>query len=301
MQATARLSVPSSSGSVPRFELISTAMQVIACIAGLASSVAASPGISPERVVSINLCTDQMALMLAAPGQLISVSRLAHDPDSSAMVDAALDLPTNGSGAEEVFLLNPDLVLAGTFTAPATINLLRDLGIRVELFAPARSLSDVPERLDQMGSALGRTAEADALKKRFLEELSSLTAHKDEKRPRAAITYVNSYSSGDASLAGDILATAGFENVAAEVGLSSVGRLALEDLVMLAPDVIIQGRDYPGTARAEDNLNHAALRALPDTRMAGEITDRDWICGTPQVLRAVKAMRALQLDMTVQK
>ena len=43
---------------------------------------------APRRVVSINLCTDQLAMMLAAPGQLVSVSQLAGDPHSSAMAEA---------------------------------------------------------------------------------------------------------------------------------------------------------------------------------------------------------------------
>ena len=67
--------------------------------------------------------------------------------------------------------------------------------------------------------------------------------------------------------------------------------------VMLAPDVIIEGRDYPGQARAEDNLNHPALTALTGTRAAGHLTDRDWICCTPQVLSAIRAMRDLRLSM----
>ena len=63
------------------------------------------------------------------------------------------------------------------------------------------------------------------------------------------------------------------------------------------PWLFIQGRDYPGTARAEDNLRHPALRALDGTLFAGELTDRDWICGTPRVLEAVAAMRDLRLHM----
>jgi iron complex transport system substrate-binding protein len=272
---------------------IAVALQALACGALFWGSAAAQP----QRVVSVNLCTDQLALMLAAPGQLISVSRLAHDPASSAMVEAAKNLPTNGSGAEEVYLLNPDLVLAGTFTAAATVNMLRDLGIEVVLFAPARALSDVPERIAQMGKALGREQEAAALIDAYEAELKQLSDAPPEDRFRAALTYVNSYSSGDATLAGDILRVAGFDNAAAEVGLTSVGTLALEDLILLAPDVIIQGRDYPGTARAEDNLRHPALRALTSTRLAGELTDRDWICGTPHVLEAIATMRALRLEM----
>ena len=69
----------------------------------------------------------------------------------------------------------------------------------------------------------------------------------------------------------------------------------LEQLVLLQPDVIVTGRDYPGQARAEDNLNHPALRALSNTTLAATLTDRDWICGTPLVLDAVRAMRDLRL------
>lgn len=251
---------------------------------------------APERVVSVNLCTDQLALMLAAPGQLASVSRLAHDPGSSVMVEAARALPTNGSRAEEVYLLKPDLVLAGTFTDPATVQMLRDLGIRVELFAPATALSDVRDRLAQMGAALGRQDAATHLIADFDTALAGLD-DAPQHRPRAAIYYANSYSSGDRTLAGDILRAAGFDNVAAEAGLNDGGTLPLEQLVLLAPDVIVTGRDYPGQARAEDVLAHPALRALPDTAVAGQLTDQDWICGTPAVLDAVREMRALRLRL----
>ncbi|MDK3017586.1 ABC transporter substrate-binding protein [Pseudodonghicola sp. IC7] len=250
----------------------------------------------PARVVSINLCTDQLALMLAAPGQLVSVSKLSHDPDSSSMAEAAQAYPTNGSGAEEAYLLAPDLVLAGTFTAPATVDMLRTLGIRVEQFAPANALADVPARLRQMGAALGREAEAEAMIRAFESDLAVLS-RTPARRPRAALYYVNSYTVGDRTLAGDILRAGGFANVAAEAGLSRGGTLALEQLILLDPEVIIEGRDYPGQSRAEDVLHHPALRALTGARVAGTLTDRDWICGTPKVLSAVRKMRDLRLSL----
>ena len=94
-----------------------------------------------------------------------------------------------------------------------------------------------------------------------------------------------------------IARAAGFDNIAAEVGLDWGGALPLEQLVMLAPDVIVRGRDYPGQSRAEDNLTHPALRTLTETRVAGTLTDRDWICGTPQVLNAIRDMRDLRLTL----
>lgn len=209
------------------------------------------------------------------------------------MAEAARALPTNGSTAEEVFLLQPDLVLAGTFTSAATVEMLRALGIEVIQFAPAQSIDDVPDRLAKMGAALGRQAQAAAMIEQFHADLAVLS-DSPANRPRAALTYVNNYSSGDKTLAGDILRIAGFDNVAAQAGLSTVGTLSLEELILLEPDVIIQGRNYPGEARAEDNLDHPALHALQNTVIAGELTDRDWICGTPQVLRAIQTMRALR-------
>ncbi len=271
--------------------------RVITLLAALGITGAAVQADAPHRVVSINLCTDQLALDLAAPGQLVSVSKLAHDPQSSARVEQALALPTNGSGAEEVYLLNPDLVLAGTFTDPATVAMLRDLGIPVVLFAPAQSLADVPDRIAQMGAALGREDAAAQMIAAISTPSLPLCAMRLAHRPRAALYYVNSYTSGDKSLAGDILSTAGFENAAAQAGISTIGTLPLEQLILLAPDIIIQGRDYPGQSRAEDNFNHPALRALTGTVMAGELTDRDWICGTPQVLNAIRAMRDLRAAM----
>ncbi|WP_146344070.1 ABC transporter substrate-binding protein [Phaeobacter marinintestinus] len=272
------------------------ASRVIPLVAALVLTGAAVLADAPQRVVSVNLCTDQLGLMLASPGQLISVSKLAHDPESSSMADAAQSLPVNGSGAEEVFLLNPDLVLAGTFTADATVQMLRDLGIRVELFAPASSLADVPARIAQMGVALGRQSEARAMIDAFNAELAELSKA-PPRRPRAALYYVNSYTMGDRTLAGDILRAGGFDNVASEAGMTYGGTLFLEQLVMLSPEVIVQGRDYPGQARAEDNLEHPALARLTNSRVAGTLTDRDWICGTPMVLNAVREMRDLRLSM----
>jgi len=276
--------------SVARSRLI-PALAALVLWAGAALGDAA-----PQRVVSINLCTDQLALALAAPGQLVSVSRLSHDPSSSALWEEARALPANGSSAEEVYLLDPDLVLAGSFTAPATLAMLRDLGIRVEVFSPARSLDDIAANMARMGAALGREEAARAALAAFTARRAALE-DAPARRPRAALYYVNSYTAGDATLAGAILRAAGFANIAGEAGLDHGGTLALERLVMMQPEAVVIGRDYPGHARAEDNLRHPALAALRDTVTAGTLTDRDWICGTPRVLDAVEAMRDLRLSL----
>ena len=127
----------------------------------------------PARVVSMNLCTDQLAMLLAAPGQLISVSYLAHRPRASVMAEQAKSYPANRGLAEEIFLLGPDLVIAGTFTTRATVSMLKRLGIPVVEFAPASSLQDIRARIAQMGEALGQQEEATALIAKFDADLDA--------------------------------------------------------------------------------------------------------------------------------
>ncbi|SIT82657.1 iron complex transport system substrate-binding protein [Pontibaca methylaminivorans] len=273
---------------------ISEALCAVAVVVlSATATLAGTPQKAPERVVSANLCTDQLALLLAAPGQLVSVSRLSRDPQSSLMVEAARALPVNDTRAESIFLFAPDLVLTGTYADPATVQMLRSLGIRVEQFKPADSLAEVRDNISRMGDLLGREEAAAGMLARFDAGMAAASGA-PERRPRAALYYANGYTTGGKTLAGDILRKAGFANVADEAGIPDGGNLPLERLVMLAPDVILRGHEYPGYSRANEVLKHPALRALPDSLLAGHMDDRHWICGTPAVIEALQDMRALR-------
>jgi iron complex transport system substrate-binding protein len=237
-------------------------------------------------VVSINLCTDQLAMMLAAPGQLVSISRISHDPNVSVMLKEARNYPTNHGQAEEVFQLQPDLVLAGQFTSSYTVGLLRRLGVEVVQLPLVRSLDAIPDAIREVGRVLHRQEQAAALAADFTADLAALRADPDQ-RPRAALHYANNYTSGDKSLANDILTAAGYANIALEAGLSGGGTLAMERLIMLMPDIIISGQRYPGASRSEEVLGHPALDALRDRRAKAALSDAEWVCGTPAVLGAI--------------
>lgn len=257
----------------------------LALWAGAAPAPAAAEG--PGRVVSMNLCTDQLAMLLAAPGQLVSVSWLARDDRSSAMAEQAADWPVNHGQAEEIFLLRPDLVLAGQYTGQATVSLLQRLGVPVAIFPPETGLADVEANILAMGRALGREPQAQAMAARFRADLAALRVGDGGDRPRAALFYANGYTTGDRTLAGEILAAAGFGTA---VAMPGGGVLPLEQLVMADPDLVVRGRPYPGASRSEAVLDHPALRELVSRRPVQVLADRDWVCGTPHVLRAVTAM-----------
>ena len=83
-----------------------------------------------KRVVSTNLCTDQLLLLIAKRSRIASVSYLARDPLFSHLANRARDIPINHGLAEEILPLEPDLVLVGSHTIRPTTVLLRKLGIK---------------------------------------------------------------------------------------------------------------------------------------------------------------------------
>ncbi|WP_083195023.1 ABC transporter substrate-binding protein [Pararhodobacter sp. CCB-MM2] len=276
------------------FARVSDAL-ILALGLGLAALPGAAQTAPPTRVVSMNLCTDQLALMLAAPGQLISVSYLAHDGAVAPLQAAARALPANHGLAEEVYLLQPDLVLAGRFSTVATVAMLQRLGVPVIRFEPENSLDDIEAALRQMGAALGRTAQAEALIEDFRADRARLAAHLAERRhgsegPRAVLYSSRGWTGGSETLSGDILREAGLRNLADDLGLSWGGMVALESLLLADPDRLILGqpaRNPEGWSEARALLHHPALRHSRAYRAGVAANDRDWVCGTPFVLQAI--------------
>lgn len=255
-------------------------------------SVAALAGERPARVVSMNLCTDQLAMLIAAPGQLVSVSAIAREPQSSAMVAEAMHYPVNQGQAEEIFLLKPDLVLAGTYTTRATVGLLTELGIPVAQFAPEGSFEGVRESMRRMGELLGRQERAAELIAEFDAGLKRF-----ENLPKsgkvAALYYANSYTSGTGTLAHAAIDAAGLENLAARLGIRGTATIPLETLVLAMPEVVVAGdRDYTAPALAQENFSHPAFRALIEKSGEVSIPVRNTVCGGPFTLAAVKMLRA---------
>lgn len=246
---------------------------------------------APRRVVSMNVCTDQLAMLIAGQGQLHSVSALAGDPRSSAMSGEARAFAVNHALAEEIFLMEPDLVLAGTFSSRATVGLLRRLGFRVEEFAPARSFADVRDNILRIGTLLHRPGRAAELVAELDDGLARLRAGPHSGRT-IALYEPNSYTAGAGTLANEIFSTAGLVNVAERLGIAGSTRLPLEQLIMAKPDMI--GRsdsNYGAPALAQENLVHPAFRALSG-QDAIDLPVAKMICGAPFTLDVAFMLQA---------
>ncbi len=248
----------------------------------------------PGRVVSINVCTDQLAMLLADKGQLQSVSYFARDPLLSVMSGQAASLPVNHAQAEEVFLMKPDLVLAGTFSSRATVGLLRELGVRVEEFAPARSFADIFAHLERMGALLGREEKARA-------EISSMKARlaaiqTPQRKRSIALYYANSYTAGRGTLIDDAVRLAGLDNMASAMGVDGPAFIPLELLVMEKPDILVRSERDRAPSLAKQNFEHPALRALERETEALSLADNLTVCGGPFSVEAVEKLAEVAHD-----
>ncbi|RME98420.1 MAG: ABC transporter substrate-binding protein [Alphaproteobacteria bacterium] len=246
---------------------------------------------APARVVSMNLCTDQLALMIARPGQLISVSYLARDPEASALAQEASHIPVNHGQAEEIFLLRPDLVIAGTHTTRTSITLLRKLGIRVEEFPPADNLQTLRTNVRRMGELLERRQAANALLAGFDRRLMALANAMTSERPTIAPYYANAYTSGAGTLVDAVSAAAGLKNLGSRLRLRGTAKLPLEILALSRPDLVMLGRWHgQAAALAHEVFKHPALRHVMRHATAAMVPDRYLICGTPHTARAVELL-----------
>ena len=197
----------------------------------------------------------------------------------------------NNSGAEEIYLLQPDIVFAGIYTAKATVNMLESLNIRVEKFEPASTVDQIILNMQRTGELLGHTDRAKLLITNFESRLAELKSGIKNK-PRAALYYANGYTTGENTLAGQILDLAGFSNIASEVDIHWGGTLPLELLIMSKPDVVITGTTYPGSSRSEEILKHPALKPL----QLVSSTDANWVCGTQHILKAIEDLQTIHPD-----
>lgn len=254
------------------------------------------------RVMSLNVCTDQLVLALADPGQILSLSELADDPDLSFHSATAAAYAKNRGLAEEVFLVRPDVVVTGTYSLHNTTQLLRHIGTRVETFDYAQTLDSVPGAVRRMGAILGQTARAETVASDYEAELAALSSQPAAAAPTAIIYEQNGVVLGAGTLADSVLKAAGFRNLAAERGYDGMAPFPLELLVRDRPDLVLLGSPFPGAPSLADQfVEHPAIAAMPALRRKSVVPRGSWACAGPFTIEAVRALKTLREEMAAAK
>jgi iron complex transport system substrate-binding protein len=242
----------------------------------------------PARIVSLDLCADQLLISLVERERIAAVTHLADDADVSAIWEKARGIPFTRGGAEDVLRHKPDLVLAGPFGVAATVALLRRLQANVVVVPLASDLDGVRSAVRIVAAAVGEAARGEAMIDAFDRRLSGTAAGPRAAAPSAAVYQVGGAVSVAGNLADAVLSAAGFRNKAAEYRLTRGGQVPLEVLVASPPDLIVltSGADEYRTVVA-DNLRHPALGLLRGQRASIEVPWRLWQCGTPHIADAI--------------
>lgn len=264
---------------------------VATCIAILWLSAANADPL--PRIASINLCTDQLAVALADPEQILGLSPFSCDSSQSFDADKAKQFRQLSGEAEDVLVLRPDIVLAGDYTKRDTRELLKEKGLRVEEFSFARSLDDVKTQIRRMGDLLKQP-------QRAADDIAKIDAAISEARKASArkpyrVLPVSrrGWVTGGDSLANSLLTEAGLKNAAGELGFGFGGFAPLETIVSLQPDLLlVSDNNNAAHDEGEAFLLHPALERFypPSKRIA--LPDRLTVCGGPMLVDALKKLTA---------
>ncbi len=259
---------------------------LIACLACFASASFAEA--APQRVVSINLCADQLLVALATPEQIAALSPLSRDRKLSYVAERAATLPVHRGTAEDIVKTGTDLVLVGPYDNRYLLSFIAEKGVPVLSLGHWTSLAQGRAEIRKLAAALGQSERGEALIAaidRALEDTRNIAPPGRD----VVMLHRRGYVSGSDGITAELATHLGLNDAAAKLGLSQGGFVPLEKLIATQPDFIVVS---DGRAEAEDQgtalLQHPALNALYPREKRLVLPDRLTICGgpaTPELIR----------------
>lgn len=266
---------------------------------GMPGAIAAADEHKPQRVMSLNLCTDQLILQLLPPERISSVTYISRIPGYSFLIAQARAVRINYATAEEVLQENPDLVVAGNTSTTAIRALLKKVAIPLVEVPAADNFDEIRKITRLVAHAVGEDAAGELLIAHMDVTLGGLASSAPTK-----IVVAGWNGAGNVPAKGTlfdaILTAAGGVNVVAGINANIVyGQYTafdLEQLVALKPDVLAYGQSRLGALDlTNQQLQHPIVRKLYAGR---QITYPETLynCGLPQSADAARDLRRAMLD-----
>ena len=257
-------------------------MRAFALALAISLVLASAAEAAPRRVASLNLCTDELLLVLGAPEQIVSVTHLAQSPLETPYWQAARRYRRNDGTLADVAWLKPDLVLNMGGGARDRVQIAAKLGIQVIDIPYPRSIGDIEASIRQVAAALGRPSAG--------RKLSSAIAMLKRTVPQRATETVwlggGGRSVPGVGLASDWMRLAGMRQ------RSLVGdRISLEQLVVSPPALLLRSDYRLGQYSGEQRwLRHPLAKHVRRSRSL--VTDgRRWTCMGPSIIPEILRLR----------
>ncbi len=248
--------------------------------AGFAAPLSAA---MPERVVSLNMCTDELLLLLAEPDQITSVTHLAQDRHEFAFWRTARRYRANDGSIASVAGMRPDLILTMGGLARDRARLAERIGAEILILAYPQTLQDVEMTIMQVATVLGREDRA----RRFIASMRRLETTRPARQTEAVFLSDGGLSVASGSLDAQWLALAGIA-----IPDNQGGRVTAEQMLIDPPATVVRS-DYreEQASRGQFWAGFRFLERAPQTRIVS--TDgRRWTCSGLSLLPEIMRLRA---------
>jgi iron complex transport system substrate-binding protein len=282
---------PARRGGASRALRLAHCLALALALAAAGGALAAEPAAKPQRIVSINMCMDELVLRLADRDAIASVTWLSQDPRNANMAEAAKGLPANNGLAEEALSYHPDLVLAGPFTERSTIALLKQVGAPVVEFDVPETFDGVRRQIRDVAAVLGEPQRGEALVADIDRGLARISVDANRPPLNAIILRPNGFTVGPGSLVDEILRRAGMTNLAARLDVGVYQQIPLERLAVLDADaLIVDSEGFAEPSLATEALRHPIVAALTRRMRVVPLPSRLWTCAGPALVDAVRTL-----------
>ncbi len=241
----------------------------------------------PQRIVSINLCADQLVLALADRGQIAGLTKNVTDREMSGEAATAQGLPLLSNSAEQILAIEPDLIVGMPASRSAALAALPQPDYPLLDLDTANSLDEIYTSIWQTAVAVGHPARGDALIARMQRELVGLP--KPGKGRVAAYYQRRGYMTGTGTLIDELMTRVGLVNLAGKLGKPPLSQLSIEEMAAAQPDfLIVESATDTITDQGSEMLHHPALKDIPRISVPQAWT----VCGSPAYTRAARSLTA---------
>jgi iron complex transport system substrate-binding protein len=243
---------------------------------------AATADAAPRRVASLNLCTDELLLLLAAPAQIASVTHLSQQEAETPLWREAGRYPRNDGSLMSVIALRPDLIVTMGGGTRDRLGIAARLGIPTLDLVFAQTLGDVGENVRRLAAAIGRPEAGEAA----LRRLNALIRSRPPLRVDTIWLGGGGRTVAATGLEAQWMALAGLRQRPLQGD-----RVPLETLIATPPALLLRS-DY----RAGQYSNGQRWLAHPAARYAANVrtlpTDgRRWTCMGPLLIGEIERLR----------
>lgn len=245
--------------------LSSVALVVAVLAAGVPASARAA-----ERIIAAGAAVTEILWDLGAADEVVGVDTTSRHP-----AEALASRPDVGYfrrlSAEGLLSLRPTMVVAVTGAGPREVlDLVAEAGVRVVRVEDDWTTQGVVAKIERIGEAVGRRAEAEALATQTRAAFATLEATRAARSTHPRVLFLLSAANGRPVVAGRdtaadaMIALAGATNVAGD--FTGYKPLTDEAIVDAAPEVVVTMENGPESLTAEKVFALPAFSTTPAAR-----------------------------------